>query len=105
MSGKMRLGLILFGAGAILVVVFFALFDPNGILRQAAQDGAAPDSAAVITDPIDTAPLQEFLTQYNRHYQEMYRTRQVRRQLLAQGKADIDSSQILAATEILLSYA
>lgn len=104
MSGKMRLGLILLGVGAVLLMVFFALFNPNGILRQAAQDGSAPDSATVITDPIDTTALQEFLAPYNRRYRELYRARQVRRQLLARGSAEIDSAQVRAAAEILLSY-
>ena len=71
MSVKLRLGLILLGAGIILLVIFLALLDPNALLRRNADDGEDAPVAASQAGPVDAVRLAAFLDAYNRRYLEL----------------------------------
>ncbi len=102
---KQRVGLIMLGAGLVLVAVFFILYNPNAVLREEVREAAPRDTMSTVGTAADSARVTAFLSAYNRQYAPLdtrWRT------LVAQSLADsnlADRYQVAAARRALLTFA
>ncbi len=102
---KLRVGLIMLGAGLLLLGLFFILYNPNAVLQEAAKTPSATDTSPAETQTVDPAQVALFLASFNERYAELRFRWQTRLYQFRSDSSRTDRYQVEAAHRTLLEFA